>query len=416
MTLATAIDRIMRAGIDDGVFPGGVVLVCCHGEVVLHRAYGHALLHADAQTRVAHPIPTALDTVYDLASVTKVFTATGVMNLVEAGCLRLDDTVATHLPAFAANGKETITVRQLLTHTAGLPYVRLWEVAGSPDDRIAHALAVTPEAPPGTTSTYHDTNFIVLGRLIEEVTGRRLDRALGERVLDPLALTRTGFRVCLPTSVMLSPRAKHPRAKRTALTMGPASPGDASIPQHDDVQTRTVPSATRRHTIAATEDAAHVGRGMVRGEVHDENAWALGGVAGHAGLFGTAGNLGIFGQVFLDHGCSDPGLSDSVRLVSAAAVAEMTRNQIGALGGRGLGWQLDEPSHMGRLASPETFGHTGFTGTSLVIDPHRRVVMVMLTNRVHPTRTGPDVYAIRRAVADAIADAINHRAYKEHEC
>ncbi|MGH2557752.1 MAG: serine hydrolase domain-containing protein [Thermomicrobiales bacterium] len=361
MTLGVSIDRIMQAGIADGVFPGGVVLVRHRGDVVLHRAYGHAVLYADAHTRAADPIPTTLDTVYDLASLTKLFTATCVMTLVEAGLVRLDDPIAMHVPPFAANGKEEITVRHLLTHTAGLPYVRLWEVAASSDERIAHAMAVTPEAPPGTIYTYHDTNFIVLGRLIEEITHQHLDRALAERVLAPLGLAHTCY--CPPEET--------------------------------------------RQTVAATEDAAAVGRGMVRDEVHDENAWSLGGVAGHAGLFGSATDIGVFGQVFLDVGLSSFVLSNAVGMLAAESVAEMTRDQIGALGNRGLGWQLDEPSHMGRLASPATFGHTGFTGTSLVIDPDRQIVMVLLTNRVHPTRTGPDVYAVRRAVADAIADSVD---------
>ena len=132
------------------------------------------------------------------------------------------------------------------------------------------------------------------------------------------------------------------------------------------------------------------------GEVHDENAWSLGGVAGHAGLFGTAADLGRFAQLYLD-----AGEVEGRRLLQAETVAEMTRNQIGAVGSRGLGWELDAAFYMGHLASARTYGHTGFTGTSLVIDPRRDLIVVLLTNRVHPTRDGPSINAARQAVANA---------------
>lgn len=355
---AGAVARTMRRGIDEGVFPGGVVLVRHRDATVLHEAYGFAMTQEDAATLAPRPIAAQRDTVYDLASLTKLFTATGVMRLVDEAKVLLDDPVATYLPEFATNGKAAVTVRHLLTHTAGLPYERLWETAATPQGRMQRALALAPEALAGTAYVYHDTNFIVLGKLIEAVAGCSLDRAIAAHVLAPLGLDDTRY--------------------------GPLDRAAAHV--------------------APTEDESYVGRGMAWGETHDENAWSLGGVAGHAGLFSTARDLGLFGQTFLNGG-----IKDGVRLLASHTVAAMTRNQIGHLGNRGLGWQLglDAAHYMGGLASPQTYGHTGFTGTSIVVDPRRDLVVVLLTNRVHPTRHGPDVNPIRRAVADAALAAID---------
>ncbi|MDP9366656.1 MAG: beta-lactamase family protein [Chloroflexota bacterium] len=348
------IARTMRLGIDGGVFPGGVVLVRHRNEIVFHEAYGHSVTHQDAHTVSAHPVRTRRETVYDLASITKLFTATCVMRLVDEEHIRLDDPVASHLPGFAVNGKADVTVRQLLAHVAGLPYERLWETAPTPEARRQRVLAIKPEGPAGTSYVYHDTNFIVLGMLIEQVDGHPLDRAIAARILRPLGLDQTGY-----------------------------GPPGASTPG-----------------VAATEDESYVGRGMVWGEAHDENAWSLGGVAGHAGLFGSARDLSIFGQAYLNGGAFG-----AFMLLKPDTVAEMTRNQIGRLGSRGLGWQLNAPHYMGSLASPETYGHTGFTGTSIVVDPRRDLVVVLLTNRVHPTRHGRDVNPTRQAVANAVLAA-----------
>ncbi len=348
------LDRIMSGGIEQGVFPGGVVLVRHRDEVVLHQAYGHSITHRDAHTKASDQVVTRLGTIYDLASITKLFTTTGVMQLVEEEKVQLDGTVATYLPEFAANDKADITVRQLLAHVAGLPNFRIWEKAATGESPTQCIMAVTPEFRPGTELQYSDTNFLVLGKLIEVIDRSLLDPIITERILDPLGLSQTGY--------------------------GPL-----------DVTTADV---------AATEDEAAVGRDMVRGEVHDENAWFLGGVAGHAGLFGTAQDLSIFGQTYLNGGTYA-----GVEVLKPGTVAEMTRNQIGHLGGWGLGWQLDASYYMGGIASSLAYGHTGFTGTSIVIDPPRELVLVLLTNRVHPTRHGPDVNPVRRAVADAVLAA-----------
>lgn len=354
--LLERLNRIMSLGIEQGVFPGGVVLVRRANEIVVHEAYGHSFTHQDVRTISLHPVTTRRDTIYDLASITKLFTATCVMQLVDEQKLQLDDPMGRYLPEFAANDKTEMTVRQLLTHVSGLPNLRLWEEATTFEARMRYVMAVTPEFPPGTALMYHDTNFIVLGKLVEEVDGRALDQTMRARVLAPLGLHHTRYGPLNSTTV----------------------------------------------DVAATEDESYIGRGMVVKEAHDENAWCLGGVAGHAGIFSTARDLSIFAQMYLNGG-----IYNGAEVLTSGTVTEMTRNQIGDLGSRGLGWQLNASYYMGSLASPQTYGHTGFTGTSILIDPQRELVIVLLTNRVHPTRHGPDVNSVRRAVADAVVTAVD---------
>jgi CubicO group peptidase (beta-lactamase class C family) len=341
----------MTGGIERGAFPGGVVLVRHRGSVILRAAYGSTLKYMSATTLAPEPIPARTDTLYDLASISKLFTATCALRLVEDGKLRLDDAVARFLPEFGSNGKEAITIRQVLTHSAGLPaYLKLWELEPTPAARLRRALEVAPTDPPGTVYRYSDLGLIALGHLVEQVAGAGLDRVVAGTVTEPLQLRHVQYR----------------------------------------------PPAALKPLIAPTEDESAVGRGLVWGEVHDENAWYLGGVAGHAGLFGTADELGVFAQAFLDGGTRG-----GARLLRPETVAEMTRNQIGKLEWQGLGWELNADFYMGRLAAPETFGHTGYTGTSLVVDPRRQLVVVLLTNRVHPTREGPSTNPERQAVANA---------------
>jgi serine-type D-Ala-D-Ala carboxypeptidase len=348
---AQAVDAAMVRGIEEARCPGGVVLVRHRGRVIVHRAYGYASMHLSATASATVPVPARLDTLYDLASITKLFTATCVLRLVEDGHLRLDEPVTRILPRFGTNGKAPITIRHLLTHTSGLPaLLRLWELEATPEARRGRVHDVAPTHLPGTIYRYSDLGPMVLGYVIERVTGAPLDRVVVDFVTGPLRMEQVHFR----------------------------------------------PPADLRPRIAPTEDSSAVGRGLVWGEVHDENAWSLGGVSGHAGLFGTAEDLGIFGQAFLQGGAYA-----GARLLNPETVAEMTRNHAGKLAQRALGWELDNASFMGRLAAPGTFGHTGFTGTSIVVEPQRQLVVVLLTNRVHPTRNGPSIHPVRRAVADA---------------
>jgi uncharacterized protein YbbC (DUF1343 family)/CubicO group peptidase (beta-lactamase class C family) len=333
------------------VFPGCVVLVRHKGKELMLAAYGLSSKYDSLTDFTAEPISATPDTLYDLASITKLFTTTAVMRLVEQGKLAIDEPVATSLPDFAAGGKEAVTLRHLLTHTSGLPdYLQLWKLEPTPAARMQRVLATPLLVPPGTAFRYSDLGLIALGHLVEQVAGASLDRVVRDMVTGPLHLDQTMYR----------------------------------------------PPASLRPRIAPTEYEDAVGRGMVWGEVHDENAWSLDGVAGHAGIFSTAHDLGRFAQMYMNGG-----VLDGVRLLKPETVAEMTRNQIGRLEERGLGWELNADYYMGHLASPTTYGHTGFTGTSLVIDPTRQLIVVLLTNRVHPTRNGPSENPARQVVADA---------------
>jgi CubicO group peptidase (beta-lactamase class C family) len=349
--LAAAVTAAMEGAMQHGATPGGVILVRHQGAQILLASYGLSRAFDSLTKRSTDPIAAYTDTLYDVASLTKLFTTTCVMRLVERGQLSLDEPVATWLPAFAAGGKETVTLRDLLTHTSGLPdLLQLWKLADTPADRMALVLAAPLVQPRGTSYRYSDLGPIAIGHLLEQITGMTLDVLVRDLVTGPLGLSQTAFR----------------------------------------------PATELRPRIAPTEDEEGVGRGMVWGEVHDENSWSLGGVAGHAGVFSTAADLGRFGQLYLDGG-----MLDGVRLLRPETVSEMTRNQIRGLGWRGIGWELNASFYMGRLAAPTTFGHTGFTGTSLVIDPSRQLVVVLLTNRVHPSRDGPSINATRQATADA---------------
>src|SRR6185437_944150 len=206
---------------------------------------------------------------------------------------------------------------------------------------------------------YSDLNAISWGALAERVDGRPLDRQVAEDITGPLGMADTGYN----------------------------------------------PPPDRQARVAATEYQPHeAGRAMVRGVVHDENAWSLGGVAGHAGVFSTAADLLRFARCHLDDG-----ELDGARLLQPETAREMQTLQTGYLASgatRGLGWELDKPYYMGALRGLGTFGHTGFTGTSMVINPERRIVVILLANRVHPTRNGPAFNPIREAVADAVAEAV----------
>ncbi|MFJ2826360.1 serine hydrolase domain-containing protein [Streptomyces sp. NPDC087263] len=330
--------RALTGGADP--WAAGLVLVAGRGPVIaVEEAAGWAVRYAsydqEAETGVELPpgarVPATVDTPFDLASLTKLFTAVAAVQQLERGTLGIDARVGAYLPDFRAVVEHGLTVRQLLTHTSGLrPEVALYSC---PDDRARLAMlrAEAPESEPGEY-VYSDVNLLLLQHVLERVTGRTLDVLVRDGITRPLGMTATGFGPC---------------------------PG-----------------------AAATEDQrwpwAKADRGMLRGVVHDENAWALGGVAGHAGLFSTGRDLAVFCRTLLAGGSYGP-----ARILGPDFVELM-------LTPPGLGFALDQAWFMGDLAGRGAAGHTGFTGTSLVLDPATDTFVVLLANTVHPRRRPAD--------------------------
>ena len=353
------VDRIIERAIADSVTPGAAIAVGRHGRLVRSRGYG-------ALDYVAGSPAVSDSSLYDLASLTKVVaTTTALMTLVDDGEIGLDDTVGRWLPEWSEGWKEVVTVRDLLLHRSGLPPFRpFWrELSGR--DEIRRAIGDLPlEYEPGTRTVYSDIGLVALQFVIETATGEPLDVFVGRRVFGPLGMSSTGY----------------------------------------------LPSAEHRVRVAPTEvDTVYRHRHVV-GEVHDENAHALGGVAGHAGLFSTAADLARFGGWILDAARAGRGLGPETPapegLPRPATVAAFTA-RADSSSSRALGW--DTPSgrsSAGRFFTAGSFGHTGFTGTSIWVDPERDVFVVLLTNRVNPTRGERGHIPLRRAVHDAVAAAI----------
>jgi len=355
------VDGTVSRAIARRVAPGAVVLVARRGVIAKWKAYGYASLYENGDYALAaDPRPMQKDEMFDLASVSKLFTAVAIMQLWDEGKFKLDDPVAKYLPQFGVHGKEDVTIRELLTHTSGFrpdPPTPLYEIPGSRRDRMDYVLQLPLEHPPGTHYVYSDINFITLGALIEHLSGEREDVFIRKHLTGPLHMTDT----------MYDPPAKlKPR-------------------------------------IAATEYQPWTHRGMLWGSVDDENAWALGGVAGHAGVFGTAHDLAIFGQMMLNGGTYD-----GVRVLSKRAVDLLLTNwnQKFPDDAIGLGWSIDQPWYQGALAGPHTSGHEGFTGTALTINTRNDIVTIVLTNRVHPNRHGPSSVTALHDINTDIANAI----------
>ncbi len=340
------IDAAISLAISDGRCPGGVVWIERRG-AAYHRALGDRAVEPERE-------PMTEDTVFDAASLTKVIaTTTAVMKLVEQGRVALDARVSDYLPEFRGSGKEAITVRQLLTHTSGLRA----GLSGTPewsgaDGALMRACAEPLPAAPGSLLRYSDINFILLGELVGRVGGQPLDVFCAAEIFAPLRMADTAFR--------------------------PAEP----------LRTRIAPTT----------------RGTPPGVVHDPTARRMGGVAGHAGLFTTASDLARFARMLLGRGTLD-----GVRILAPETVALMTSVQTPAAiaGRRGLGWDIDSP-HAGPRGSwfpLGSFGHTGWTGTSLWIDPFSETFVIFLSNRNHPTEAG-SVLSLRRALATLAAEAV----------
>ena len=345
----SAIDAIVDEGMRRGEMPGAVVLVARQGTVVYHRAFGSRQVEPER-------VPMTVDTVFDLASLTKpVATATSVMKLVEEGLIGLDDAVADHIPEFADNGKGEITVRQLLTHQGGLIADNsLKDYFEGPEFAFERIHQLSLRAEPGTRFIYSDVGFIVLGELIEKLTGRTVHEFSRQEVFGPLGMSDTGY-----------------------------------LPE-PDLQQRAAPTEER--------DGA-----WIRGEVHDPRAHRLGGIAGHAGLFSTAADLAVYGQMILGGG-----EYQGVRVLDAGTVEEMTSPQRLPGGGlRGLGWDIRTgySSNRGDLLSERAVGHGGFTGTAMWIDLEQDMFYVFLSSRLHPDGQG-SVNRLAGRIATVAAAAI----------
>ena len=367
-TRLAAVVEYLRTQVDSA-FPGAVVAVGNHDHVALLAAVGHY--------GVDDPRPMTTETVFDLASLTKVIgLTTACILLVDQKKLDLNAPVQRYLPEFGGTGKEKVTIRHLLTHSSGLP---AWRPLFRETETREAALALVDTTPldtvPGARYLYSDLGAIVLTQVVERITKTRIDQYLGTAVFKPLGMTTT----------------------------------------------RYLPPAEWRDRIAPTEMDTVFRHRMIRGEVHDENTGRLGGISGHAGLFSTAGDLARFAEWLLEvregrrrseevggsRGRQSPSSSDLLRL-PPSLVEQFTRLQDLPPGSsRALGWDTpSEHSSAGTKLLAHAFGHTGFTGTSIWLDPDRDLFVILLTNRVHPTRANTRILKVRPFVADLVVDAL----------
>jgi beta-glucosidase-like glycosyl hydrolase/CubicO group peptidase (beta-lactamase class C family) len=343
-------DEVLDRFLSEKAFPGGVLAVGRSGALVHLHPFGRLSYDADAAAVQA-------STIYDLASLTKVVaTTTTAMILVDEGKLPLDKPVRDFIPAFRGGDKDAVTVRHLLTHSSGVDWwAPLYKDLRTREAFLSRIVSMDLKFAPGSKSVYSDLGVLLLGEILERVAGEPLQVFVKRRVFDPLGMQDTQYR-----------------------------PPEALLPR-----------------IAPTEQDAWRGR-VVRGEVHDENAYALGGTAPHAGLFGTAPDLARFAQMLLNGG-----VYDHHRIVSRETIDLFTRRAGIPDSSRALGWDTpSEGSSGGTLLSSHAFGHTGFTGTSMWLDPERGLFIILLTNRVHPTRENNLIRQVRPAVADAVVRAL----------
>jgi CubicO group peptidase (beta-lactamase class C family) len=353
-------------------YAGAVAMALVNGKVTVHTAVGDALRYGAGPVELpaSQRVPMRLDSVFDQASITKVYTAILVMQLVEQGKVELAAPVVDYLPEFSGPGKAPITVSMLLAHTSGLPVGP--KLSGSTAEQKWAAVLATPlvaGAVPGATFRYTSVGLMVAGRIVEKLTGQGLAQAVKSRITGPLGLRDTGF---TPNSWMAS--------------------------------------ADRAARMVATD--ARSSRGLLRGVVHDDVCNQLGGVGGHAGIFSTASDLAVVGQMLLGGG-----QYQGKRILNESTVMRMTTNVNPGLSvvdaerpnrppDHGLGVTINQPWLMGKLASLQAYGHTGFTGTSLVICQRRKLVLVVLTNRAHPNWSWANPDPVRAEVADVLAKAL----------
>jgi CubicO group peptidase (beta-lactamase class C family) len=360
---------LLRSGIAQRAFPGAAVAVAHQGKLIAHKSLGHFTYDAPS------PAVTA-DTIYDLASVTKVIaTTTACMILYDRGLFKLDQPLVDLLPEFAENSPEQndprrlqVTLRMLLAHSSGLPaYVKLFQTAHNKDALLKQALQVPLTADPDSRAEYSDIGFILLGQAIEKLSGEPLNQLCQREIFAKLNLARSCFN----------------------------------------------PPAELKPKIPPTEDDRTFRHRLIQGEVNDENASVMGGVAGHAGCFSTVLDVSIFAQCMLQGSHSRAGFAGEWAeggspLVKKETLEIFTRRQGTPTGtSRALGWDTpSQPSQSGRYFSSRSYGHLGYTGTSLWIDPDRQLSVTLLTNRTWPGRSSQSIKQIRPAFHDAVIEAL----------
>lgn len=347
--LHDSLQQILDVARADSAFPGAVAVVGNSRGVLTTVTTG------TLDWRYSGPVTD--ESIWDLASLTKVVAMTSaMMQLVDSGLISLDAPVRQYLPEWTGEGSEFVTVRHLLTHSSGLPSWRpLYKETTHRNAALELVLATAPDTMPGARMVYSDLGAILLGMLVERVSGEPLDSYVYGHVFRPLGMDRTFYK----------------------------------------------PDPSLLAEIAPTEFDPWRQQ-QVRGEVHDENAFRLGGVSGHAGLFSTADDLAVLAQLYLSGG-----ELNGTRLFSERVIETFTAPQNPVLGNRALGWEKPNGRNSaGSLLSERAFGHTGFTGTSIWIDPARDIFVILLTNRVNPTRENGKVGPVRRAVADAAIIAL----------
>ncbi len=349
------ITPLVEQSIAEGYYPGAVIFVAHHGHIIYRGVFGNRRVVPDIA-------PMRFNTIFDIASLTKVVATTpAVMQLIEQGKLDIDAPVANYWPAFANNGKQNITIRELLTHTSGLqPDISMDGQGESEALRQIEKIPVYQK--PGTTFVYSDVNFIVLAYLIEVITGERFDVYVQHHIFKPLGMNHTFF----------------------------------------------LPSPRMRDRIAPTE----IVNGELRwGQVHDQTAYAMGGVSGNAGLFSDASDLAIYSQWLLDNGRISHGVKRQVNyILGPLTILKMTTPQTAQniIDQRGLGWDIDSSfSSRGVLFPNHSFGHTGWTGTSIWIDPMTQTWVIILTSRTHPQLSkNNQLIKDRRSITNIVAASL----------
>ena len=370
-TRLAEMDAAISSSIARREMPGAVVLAARNGRVVWRKAYGNRAVEPARE-------PMSADTIFDVASLTKVVaTATSIMILVERGKIRLVDPVSTYIPELKDEGRERITIEHLLTHRSGYaPDFNLKERWTGYDEAIKRLQIEKLRNSPGAKFVYSDIGFIALGEVVRRVSGMTLDQFARQNIFQPLGMIDTGFRPGASLTKRIAPTEK--RSGQLSYL------GDSAQPSDSD------------------------GERWLRGQVHDPTSFRMDGVAGHAGLFSTVDDLAIYAQMILNGG-----RYGTVRVLSPLGVAQMTSPRLVAENGwtRGLGWDINTSfsTNRGEIFPLGSFGHTGFTGTSIWIDPATQMFVIFLSNRVHPDGKG-DVASVRGKVSSIVASAVTDLA------